>query len=306
MKKIFAQTLFKLAKDNPSIFLITADLGFGVLGDFADFLPKQFLNVGVAEQNMMGIATGLALEGKIVFTYSIANFPTLRCLEQIRNDACYHNANVKIVSIGAGFSYGAAGISHHATEDLAIMRVLPMTLLAPGSFWEVEQAVLALVKQPGACYLRLDNSYAEDLNKNGDSFLIGKARRVVDGDDLTIVAIGGVLGVAIKAAVKLLEEGIKCRVVSMHTLNPLDKHEIFAAAKNTGGIITVEEHRVQGGLGGVVAEVCLESGVIPHFFYRIGLREDFSSKVGNQDYLRGYYNISERHIIQKARELLLK
>lgn len=304
MKKTFAQTITQAASTNPNIFLIVGDLGYGVLNEYANLFPKQFLNVGVAEQNMIGIATGLALEGRTVFVYSIANFPTLRCLEQIRNDACYHGANVKIVAVGGGFSYGAAGISHHATEDLAVMRSLPVNIVAPGDLWEVEQATHAIINTPGTCYLRLDNTYAKVNERKNEHFILGKARRVVEGSDFTIIATGGVLASALGAANALLAEKINCRVVSMHTLNPLDTDEIFDAAKNTGGIITVEEHRVQCGLGGAVAEVCLEAGIIPKKFYRIGLRDAFSSRVGNQEYLRNYYGIDENGIARKILELL--
>src|SRR3954463_15148368 len=136
--------------------LITGDLGFAVLDDYRKRFPRQFINAGVAEQNMTLVATGMALEGHIVFTYSIGNFPTLRCLEQIRNDAAYHGANVKVVAIGGGFSYGALGMSHHATEDLAILRAIGLTVVAPGCDWEAAEAVNALVEKEGTCYLRLD------------------------------------------------------------------------------------------------------------------------------------------------------
>ena len=143
MRDIFVTRLIELAEENPDIIMVTGDLGFGVLTKFQERLPKQLINAGVAEQNMTGLAVGLALSGKIVFTYSIGNFPTLRCLEQIRNDACYHGANVKIVSIGGGFSYGALGISHHATEDLSIMRALPdIFAVAPGHTYRDKQTVL--------------------------------------------------------------------------------------------------------------------------------------------------------------------
>lgn len=302
MKKVFAKALVNLAAANPKIFLITADLGFGVLEDFADRFPKQFLNIGVAEQNMIGVATGMALEGRIVFVYSIANFPTLRCLEQIRNDACYHSANVKVVAVGGGFSYGQAGISHHATEDLAIMRAMPIAMFTPGDLWEVEQATYAIAGFSGTCYLRLDNSYANTLFKADEKFVVGKARRIVEGSACTIIAVGGALKTALDAVDQLQQNGIKCRLVSVCTFSPLDCQEIFDAAKNTGGIITVEEHKVQGGLGGAVAEACLEAAIIPGFFYRFGLREDFSFIVGNQDYLKNCYNVCSSAIVDMVKQ----
>ena len=168
MRDHFIKALINLIPEFPNIILITGDLGFGVLNELRNDYPNNFINAGVAEQNMTGIATGMALEGKIVFTYSIANFPTLRCLEQIRNDACYHGVNVNIVSIGGGFSYGALGISHHATEDLSIMRSLPeITVVSPSSFWEVEQATRAIVENDKVCYLRIDKSAGRDLKESG-------------------------------------------------------------------------------------------------------------------------------------------
>src|SRR6185436_4753277 len=181
MRDSFTARLEQLAAADPRIFLITGDLGFGVLDSFEKKFPRQFLNAGVAEQNMTGLATGLAIEGRTVFTYSIANFPTLRCLEQIRNDASYHDANVKIVAIGGGFSYGPLGMSHHATEDIAIMRSLPITVVAPGCDWEAAEATSAVAAAKGTCYLRLDKSGAEDTQHPGEEFVLGRSRMVRAG-----------------------------------------------------------------------------------------------------------------------------
>ncbi|MBI4211358.1 MAG: transketolase, partial [Deltaproteobacteria bacterium] len=222
MRDIFVQQLLELAKLDRRLLLITGDLGFSVFEKFATACPKQFLNVGVAEQNMTGIATGLALEGRVVFTYSIGNFPTLRCLEQIRNDACYHEANVNVVSIGGGFSYGALGFSHHATEDLAILRALPnMTVVAPGDTWEVSEATKALVQKKGVGFLRLDRASMQRDAEVGETFTLGKARIYRDGTDATLIATGSIVEEAWKAAAVLSTQGIECRVVSMHTLKPL-------------------------------------------------------------------------------------
>jgi transketolase len=305
MRDTFIKTLEALAEEDPRVFLITGDLGFGVLDRFASRHPRQFLNAGVAEQNMTGLATGLALDGRIVFTYSIANFPTLRPLEQIRNDAAYHDANVNVVAIGGGFSYGALGVSHHATEDLAILRALPgVTVVAPGDDWEAEGAVRALAATPGTTYLRLDKSTAGWTRREGEVFELGKARRLRDGDALTIVATGGILGIVLTAADHLREMGIACRVLSMHTISPLDDNALFEAARETGGILTVEEHRVTGGLGGAAAEVLLEGGVVPRVFQRVGLRGGFASVVGSQEYLRAVYGMDEPAIVEAARSMV--
>ena len=297
MRDTFVRALTELAAADPSIFLITGDLGFGVLTDFARTFPRQYLNIGVAEQNMTGVATGMALEGRTVFTYSIGNFPTLRCLEQIRNDACYHEANVKIVSVGCGMSYGPLGISHHATEDIAILRALPnITVLSPCDLWEAEQATRAVASHSGPALLRLDKSAAPESVRLGESFQLGKARTIREGRDVTLVATGGILGEAMAAADLLSLQAIHCRILSMHTLKPLDIEALCAAATETDGIVTVEEHTVEGGLGGAVAENLLEAGVIPRFFLRVGLRGGFSSIVGSQQYLRKVYSLDAQSI----------
>ena len=305
MRDAFVKSIEALAQDDPRVFLITGDLGFGVLDGYAQRRPRQYLNAGVAEQNMMGLATGLALDGRIVFTYSIGNFPTLRCLEQLRNDAAYHDANVNVVAIGGGFSYGALGISHHATEDLAILRAVPgVTVVAPGDDWEASEAVNALAGRSGTGYLRLDRSSAGSTGRDGERFVLGEARRLRDGRSLTLISTGGILGTVLRAADALAELGIRCRVLSMHTVAPLDGTAVVAAARETGGIVTVEEHSVVGGLGGAVAELCLEERAVPQRFYRVGLRAGFSSVVGSQDYMRQAYGLSETAIVAKVRALV--
>lgn len=305
MRDAFIARLEALAEHNPDIMLATGDLGFGVLDRFAARYPAQFLNVGVAEQNLTGVATGLALEGYTVFTYSIANFPTLRCLEQVRNDACYHGANVKIVAIGGGFSYGPLGPSHHATEDIAILRAIPnLTLFAPTDAWEAAEATEAMIRTPGVCYLRLDKSVSGALPVPGERFTAGRARLLREGADVTVFATGGIAGEALGAATLLARRGLSCRVVSMHTLVPFDGEAVSAAARETGGIVTLEEHSVIGGLAGAVAEYCLEAGIRPLRFARFGLRAGFSSVVGSQGYLRRTYGLDSEALASGIEELL--
>ena len=301
MRDAFIARLGILAERNPRIFLITGDLGFGVLDKFGTTFSHQFLNVGVAEQNMTGVATGLAMEGRIVFTYSIGNFPTLRCLEQIRNDAAYHEANVKVVAIGGGFSYGPLGFSHHATEDISIMRALPnVTVVAPGDTWEAAEATEAIVARPGVCYLRLDKSAAPASTDNRDRFVLGKARLLRQGSDVTIASTGGILGEVLRAADALNAAGVSTRILSVHTVSPLDTDAVFAACRETGGLVTVEEHTVTGGFGSAVAEACLEGDVRPRAFKRIGLRSGFSTQVGTQEFLRERYDINASAIYKAA------
>lgn len=306
MRDAFLDALTEEAERDPSIMLLTADLGFGVFEDFESRFPGQFFNVGVAEQNMIGVATGLALEGRRVVVYSIGNFPTLRCLEQIRNDACYHEANITVVASGGGFSYGALGMSHHTTEDISILRALPgVNVVVPCTVWEAGQATTALVSGEGVGYLRIDKTAADDSNGSiGGDFTLGKARRLREGHDLTFLCTGGIAAEALSAAEKLSQEGIECRIESLHTVKPLDHSAVKAAVEETGGIITIEEHNLKGGLFGAIAECCLEAGILPKKFGNIGLRDMFSSIVGSQKYLRKHYEIDDEAIIKCATKLL--
>jgi transketolase len=297
MRDRFIAVLTELAPQIPELLLLTGDLGFGVLDNFVATYPGQFLNTGVAEQNMAGLAAGLALEGHSVFTYSIGNFPTLRCLEQIRNDICYHDANVTIVCIGGGMSYGPVGMSHHATEDLAILRSLPgIEVFSPGDLWEAEELSRYLVSHRGPAYLRLDKSAAKPTVRPGEVFRPGLIRTVRAGSDVTLAATGGILGEALAAADLLDEQGVHCRVLSVHTIKPLDVETLSLAALETEGIVSIEEHAVNGGLGGAIAEALMEAGTFPGFFVRMGLRNTFSSIIGSQQYLRTIYSLDAASI----------
>lgn len=303
MRNAFVATLTELAEADRDVVFITGDLGFGVFEEFAERYPRQFVNAGVAEQNMAMLATGMALEGKKLFIYSIGNFPTLRCLEQIRNDICYHNANVTIVGMGGGFSYGQLGMSHHATEDLSIMRALPnMVVVAPSTATEVQEATRALYRHSGPGYLRLDKSKLES-ELESCVFELGKAHRLRDGNDLTFVAAGGILHEVISAAETLAEQDVNCRVLSMHTLKPLDTDALERAAMETGGIITVEENNIVGGLGSAAAEFYMEQPRRPRKFKRIGLNDTYSSVVGDQFYLRQYYQMDADYLCEVARQM---
>jgi transketolase len=305
MRDAFLKSLNHLAQNDKDIILLTADLGFGVFEQFEIDFPNQFFNVGIAEQNMTGLAVGLSLEGKKVITYSIGNFPILRCLEQIRNDACYHDSNLMIVGSGGGFSYGSLGMSHHTTEDISILRALPsMTVVAPSTAWEAGQATELLLKKGGVSYLRIDKTAAKEQNDNDRTFKIGKARKHIEGSDITLIATGGVLFDVLEAAKVLKKSGIKVRVLGIHTIKPIDKTEIILAAKETGGIITVEEHNKDGGLGSAVAEVCMDNFIFPKKFLRIGLENTYSSIVGSQQYLKSRYKIDAKAIVKSTVKLL--
>ena len=305
MRDHFIQRLGELVLQDPDILLITGDLGFGVFNDFRENYPANFINVGVAEQQMTGLATGLALEGKTTFTYSIGNFATLRCLEQIRNDAAYHGANVNVVCIGGGFSYGALGISHHATEDLAILRSIPdITVVAPCGHWETMAATAAIAQEPGTAYLRLDKSAGDDSAiTDSESFTLGRARILRPGTDCAIITTGGILEEVQKAVAELSTKNIAARVISMHTIKPIDVETVIAAATETNALITVEEHTVNGGLGSAVLEVLADHEQFTRVL-RIGLESGFSSIVGSQQYLRQLYKLDAASIAQRTIEFL--
>ena len=304
MRDAFLAALTSLAEKDKDVVLLTGDLGYGVFEEFEFRFPGQYFNVGVAEQNMTGVASGLSLEGKKVVTYSIGNFPTLRCLEQIRNDACYHDANITVVASGGGFSYGSLGMSHHATEDLAILRSLPnISVVAPCTVKEAGEATTAMIRGGGVGYLRLDKTAAED-SVTESHFVIGGSRRYKEGSDITLIAIGGILDDVNIAAFDLQKLGINARVVGMHSIKPIDTDEILDAAKNTGGIVTIEEHNKDGGLGSAVSEVCMDFGVMPKKFLRIGLDNMYSSIVGSQQYLRSRYEMDSEAIVSKVMKLV--
>ena len=286
MRTAFIRSLMDLASRDPRIVLLTGDLGFAVLDEFRAKHPTQFYNVGVAEQNLAGVAAGLALAGHVVFTYSIGNFPTLRCLEQVRNDICYHNADVKIVTVGGGLAYGSLGVSHFATEDLAILRALPnMTVVAPGDPVEVAQLVPQIVQRQGPVYLRLGRAGEKVMHAPGVEVKLGQLTRARAGTDVLLLTAGGMLPVALEAAELLEDEGLDAEVVSVHTLKPLDVEQICALAARFSLVVTCEEHSAIGGLGGAVAEVLLEAGIAPTF-RRFALRSHFPAGVGSQEYLR--------------------
>ena len=305
MRTAFIETLFELAKQDERIVLIVGDLGFSVVEPFMKQLPRQFLNAGVAEQNMTGIAAGMALSGKIALTYSIANFPTLRCLEQIRNDVCYHNANVKVVSVGGGFAYGSLSVTHHATEDLAVMRALPgMMVVAPGDPTEARAATRAIMAYPGPCYLRLGKAGEPTVHQGAIDFQLGKAICMREGNDATLISTGGLLQATMRTAERLTSEGIETRVLSMHTLKPLDVEAVLCAAAETRLIVTIEEHSIIGGLGSAVAEALAEADGPKVTFKRIGLPSAFSPHIGNQEYLQDRHGLTPEAISKCVMRML--
>lgn len=308
MRDIVIHKLIDLGKKDKDIELITGDLGFGVLKPFWETLPDQFVNAGIAEQNMTGAAAGMALEGKKVFTYSIGNFPTLRCLEQIRNDCAYHNANVNIICVGGGYVYGSLGMSHHATEDIAILRALPdVTVICPGDPVEAALATEKIANTVGTCYLRLGRGGEKVINTSIKEFEIGKAYKIRDAEDLdkkvAVFSTGAILEETDKACDMLEEQGIAVEQYSFPSVKPIDKEVIEDCSKRFDHIFTVEEHNIVGGFGGAVAEVMAECADKAKL-HRIGIDDFYCIKVGSQAYLREQVGIDAKGICSKVKEVV--
>ena len=287
-----------MAQHDDRIWLLCGDLGYSVLERFASQFPERFVNMGVAEQNMTGVAAGLALSGKTVVTYSIANFPVMRCLEQIRNDVCYHAANVKIVAVGGGMAYGTAGYTHHGIEDLAVMRALPgMTVIAPGDPVETRLATQAVIQTPGPCYLRLGKGGEPTVHAQPPTFQIGKAITVREGTDAILITTGSVLPEVTKAADVLVAQGVSAGVLSMPSIQPIDSAAILSAARHARLLFTVEEHAQFGGLGSAVAEV-LSASDVPHGPMLHAYVRGKLSTVGSLAYLRQVSGLDAQTLVE--------
>jgi len=298
MRIAFVHTLIKLAQRNKKIMLLTGDLGYSVFEEYIQKFPDQYINMGVAEQNMTGMAAGMALEGRIPIIYSIAPFVTMRNFEQIRNDICYQNANVKIVGVGAGFSYGPYGHTHHALEDIGIMRTLGnMRIYGPGDPTEVEMLTESTITHIGPVYLRLGKAGETRIQDDKSKIIPGKAFVIQDGKDITLIGTSTLLYRAYETAKKLkLKFGISVKLVSMHTIKPLDEEAIIASARTTKAIFTIEEHSIIGGLGSAVAEVLAENN-ISIIFKRIGVPDRFTKVMGKQEYMRKANNLGVDQIV---------
>jgi len=297
MRSAFVTTLIERAKQDKDIYLLTGDLGFSVFERFKEEFPTRFIDCGVAEQNMIGVAVGLALSGKKVIVYSIIPFITMRCFEQIRNDICLHNLDIKIVGVGGGFSYGAQGPTHHALEDLAIMRPLPnIQILCPVDSIEAKLATQEMLKIKGPFYLRLEKEGEENIYSKEFRFKIGKANMIKSGKDITIIGLGSILNNAILAAQKIEEKyHISIRIISMTTLKPLDNNIILKAARETKAIFTIEEHSMVGGLGSAVADILAEAKS-DVYFKKIAVPDRFVEQAGSQNYLRDKNGLSVQTI----------
>lgn len=298
MRTAFINELILQARLRPEIFLVVGDLGFSVIEPFREEFPDRFLNVGVAEQNMTGVAAGLASEGYHVFTYSIANFPTMRCLEQIRNDIAYHRLPVTVVSVGAGFAYGNLGYSHHAVQDLGILRTLPeLTILSPADPGEAREAMQWLAKNPCPSYLRLGKAGEQELHQTRG--LAQGPLKIVEGQsDCAIVATGSILQVALEAARKLLDVGISVSVFSCPWLQPVGT-DFFQPLATCRRLVVLEEHVRAGGLGSMLLEQ------LPAGLKILSLTPSTAAlnQVGSQDFLRGRAGINTEAVMAAVRQI---
>lgn len=293
----YGKALEQLGHENPNIIVLDADLsGSTKTGVFAKSFPERFINVGVAEQDLMGTAAGIAAMGKIVFASTFAMFATGRAWEPIRQSIVYPHLNVKVAASHAGLTVGEDGASHQALEDIALMRVLPhMVVLVPADAVETRAAVRAAVEWNGPCYIRLSRAKSPVLFDESYSFKIGKATVLRDGDDIALIACGIMVAEALKVAETLASKGIRATVVNMASVKPLDSATLLAVARRVRHVVTIEEHSILGGLGSAVAE-CL-SEVCPKPIYRIGTRDEFGQS-GNAADLMAHYRLTAPYMVE--------
>lgn len=304
MRDDFVKTLFEQALLDEKILLITADLGFGIFDDFRRTLPEQFINVGIAEQNLIGFAAGLSFLGFRPFVYSIAPFVTLRCFEQIRNDLSYHNASVVVVGSGGGFTYGQLGFSHHALEDIAVMRTLPsVEIYVPACSFETTQIVRSLAHRSGTSYLRIEkNNY--NTEKASPEFQIGKARKFFKGEDLFIFSTGGLIEEINGLVGNQFSKNIT--VFSFHRLDELDPTPFKKALKHDIPVLVVEEHRAAGGFSEACLSLFASLGSFPNTFKALNVPNVILKIVGDQQYLRSHCRIDAETVRSSIEDILWK
>ncbi len=301
-RRVFTETLLALAKNDRRIIALASDSrGSATLNEFAATLPDQFVEVGIAEQNLVGIAAGLAKCGKIPFVCSPACFLSMRSIEQVKTDVAYSGANVRLIGISGGVSYGALGGTHHSLQDLAVMQAIPgMTVLLPADNRETALLTQELVDYPGPVYMRLGRETAPRVYEDDYRPAIGKGTELLSGFDLTIVAAGELVRSALDAGHLLRKEGISCRVVALNTLKPLDTEILLTAAKETGAILTVEEHSIYGGLGSRVAQFLGESCPVP---LSVAGFPDEPLVTGSQEELFRHYRLDAAGLVERAKKL---
>jgi transketolase len=303
MRDAFLRSLITLAETDDRIALLTGDLGFGVVEKFGTKFPDRFWNCGVAEQSMIGIAAGLAKSGMLPFVYSIANFPTFRCLEQIRNDICYHNLPVTIVSVGAGLGYGTLGYTHHGIEDIAAMRSLPnISIYSPSDPMDVTQVLSRISKNPSPTYLRLGKNGEPEIQGATENSVPGSIRELTSGNNLTILATGGIAENCFKVAEQLRAQGFEVQVISVTQLEPLNSNFLLPLISSTK-VLIVEEHVKRGGFASALFELFSENHYATEVD-RLFVKENMISEIGNQEFLRGLSGLDKAGIKSKCLEIL--
>lgn len=300
MRQALLEELTKLMYEDPSVFLVTTDTGFHVFDEFQKQFAARYLNVGISEAAMIGMAAGMALEGRKVFVYGIVPFVTLRCLEQIRVDLCYMPSPVKIIGVGGGLTYGPAGGTHHSIEDIAVLCALPnMTVLCPGDPGEVRGALRASLALSGPCYLRIGKSGEERVHPGPlPCFEIGRAIRVRDGSGIGLIATGNMLPTAARVRERLAAQGLQPALLSMHTVKPIDVEAIRSLAGHCRLLVTIEEHNIIGGLGAMVGGVLADEN-LPNTLLRCGIPDVYACKAGSQDFLRQEYGLTPEALTRR-------
>ena len=294
LRTAFIDTLRELARIDDRIFLLTADMGYSVFETFRDEFPDRFLNTGIAEQNTIGIAAGLASRGKIVFVYSIIPFVTMRCFEQVRLDLAYNFMNVKLVGVGAGLTYGPLGSSHHALEDIAIMRSLPdMTVLCPGDPIETRELIKRSYEYEGPVYIRLGKNGEPKIHPDETRIEIGKSITVLEGNDLALITTSNMLETGKKWVEEWKQDGVNVSLISMPSLKPFDSSTVKNLIDKEIPIITLEEHSVIGGLGSIISQVIATTGK-PVKFQQIGINDKFSHVVGGHEFQRKKFMLDKK------------
>ena len=303
-QQIFSDTLLKLAEEDRNLLVVTSDSrGSGRLVAFGKQLPAQVVEVGIAEQNLVGVAAGLAAAGKHVFAVSPACFLTARGLEQIKNDVAYSDQPVRLVGISAGVSYGALGTTHHSLHDLAVLQAINnIDIVIPADNFETRAVVEAAISHPRPLYIRLGKKAMHHLHAPGTEFVIGKALRVRSGDDVAFLATGETVEIAVQAADRLAAQGVGAGVLSIHTLRPLDEAAVLETARRVKAIVTVEEHSVHGGLGSRVATLLMQAGVTPALRI-VGIPDEYTY-TGSQQEIFAHYGMTPAGLAATAEALL--
>lgn len=306
MRERCLKTVYELAQQDERVVFVGSDLGVGVLDEFKRTIPDRFFMEGVSEQNLVGLAAGLAMEGRVVYLNTIATFLSRRCYEQVAVDLCLHNVNVRLLASGGGCVYAPLGPTHLAIEDVAIMRALPnMTVVAPADAVEMVRFMRATLDHDGPIYVRIAKGHDPIVTADTGPFVIGKAVPMRDGDDALLVTTGVCLQVALAAAEKLAAAGVEAGILHVPTIKPLDVEALHAAVERVPAVVTVEEHTVMGGLGGAVAESLAESGLLDgRRFKRVGLPDVFPDVYGDQNGMMRKYGISADAVAAQVRQML--